>query len=276
MLPFPVYIFIFAFSIYSLKKITNNTEIYIDQFLKGIVPSNNILILDDRLISVINDGKLYRWFLFAYSSNNKNSFVEKDILKLFNEYKKNENLRFAKIDISKNERTRNFLNISTTPYIILIENKSIFEFELKLNYKNLKHFLNINFDNIKNKTKIYPKELNIPFISHKPNFGKIYNIITEFLQKKFGFSNSTIKILVYIFLIGLITIFKNIFITFTEKCEKNTDKKIDEENLLKENRTDSFQINSEDTEDEGDVDEEEGENTLENDEEKETDDEDRE
>ena len=270
------YIFIFAFSIYSLKKITNNTEIYIDQFLKGIVPSNNILILDDRLISVINDGKLYRWFLFAYSSNNRNSFVEKDILKLFNEYKKNENLRFAKIDISKNERTRNLLNISTTPYIILIENKSIFEFELKLNYKNLKHFLNINFDNLKNKTKIYPKELNIPFISHKPNFGKIYNIITDFLQKKFGFTNSTIKILVYIFLIGLITIFKNIFISFTEKYEKNTDKKIDEENLLKENRTDSFQINSEDTEDEGDVDEEEGENTIENDEEKETDDEDRE
>ena len=283
MITYVCYTVFFAFLIYSLKKNCDETQVFLQQFLKGIIPSHNFIELADHLISVVNDGKLYRWFLYAYSSNNKNSFLEKEILKLFYEYKKNDTIRFGKFDILHSDKIRYSLGITKTPYIFIVQNKSIYEFDSIPNYDNLKKFINTNFNNSNYKSKIYPSELNIPILNNTvPDLSSFFNFASRILSK-IGLSYSTIKIICYISILVCSVIFRNALISIVKNFGKKNDNKNEQPNNIErrnelqnpnppnENRNNRPQEaeRQEEAEEEDLV-----ENDLENEEEMETDDED--
>ena len=94
---------------------------------------------------IIRDGTIYRWFIIFYSrSCGHCRRAKKEIAKIFNDYKNISNLRFAQIEAYQNIMTNVRFNISGVPYMILVENDSIYEMELFPNYEKIFRKLKMN------------------------------------------------------------------------------------------------------------------------------------
>ena len=150
-------IIIFPFIITSNKKQSENKT--------SFIPNTQIYDVNDLTLDfLIKDGTKYRWLILFYLSTCEHCAEAKEqILKIYQNYT-NTNIRFAQIEIQNNILTNFRFNITGVPYIILVENKKIFELQHYPNEKNLIKFLNTSFDDVKDEIIDFPNQISLFYV----------------------------------------------------------------------------------------------------------------
>ena len=193
------------------KKINNESKEIIYDEDKGYFSPDKIHELNDLSFDYyIRKGKIYRWFIFFYSrSCGHCKRAKKEIQKIFDTYKNTSTLRFAQIEAYQNTMTNVRFNISGVPYMILVQNNTIYEMDLFPNYDNLKNFVFSNFDDIKEDIKPLPKKVKFIYVAWlilKQTLGDITTGFNQYLKNKginfqfntIGFVGSIISIIILI------------------------------------------------------------------------------
>ena len=154
---------------YIKKTVKPNGPIKIDNVNEeeGFFSSEKIHELNDITFDyIIRDGQIYRWFILFYSrSCGHCKRAKKEILKIFDTYKNKTNLRFAEIEAYQNTMTNIRFNVTGVPYMIIVENKSMYEMDLFPNYDNLKDFIFTNFTEVKDDLKPIPKKVKFAYVA---------------------------------------------------------------------------------------------------------------
>ena len=154
---------------YIKKTVKPNEEIKIENLgeEKDFFSASKIHELNDISFDfIIKDGKIYRWFILFYSrSCGHCKRAKKEILKIFDTYKNKTNLRFAEIEAYQNTMTNIRFNVTGVPYMIIVENKSMYEMDLFPNYDNLKDFIFTNFTEVKDDLKPFPKKVKFAYVA---------------------------------------------------------------------------------------------------------------
>ena len=158
---------------------------------EGYYTWNKIHELNDVLFDqVIRGGRIYRWLIIFYSKTCVHCMkAKKEIKKLFDKVKrvKNETLRFAQMEAYDNSLTNVRFNISGVPYIIVVENNSMFEMNLFPNYDNLKTLIETNFTEVKDELKPIPKRVRFQYVAwvvFRQAIGSITDAFNIALKKK--------------------------------------------------------------------------------------------
>ena len=157
--------------------------------VKGYFSPDKIYELNDLLFDYfIREGKIYRWFIIFYSKTCGHCRrASKEIQKIFEDFKHDDTIRFAKLEAYDNTMTKIRFNITGVPYIILIENNSIYELDLFPNYDNLKNFIFTIFSEVKDDLKPLPLKVKFHYVAwviFKQTVDSIGDIINNFLNKK--------------------------------------------------------------------------------------------
>ena len=176
---------------YIKKEVKANEEIKIENENEeeGYFSSTKIHELNDITFDyTIRDGKIYRWFIIFYSrSCGHCKRAKKEISKIFETYNNISNLRFAQIEAYQNTVTNIRFNISGVPYMILIENRSMYEMDLFPNYDNLKDFIFTNFTEVEGDLKPIPRKVKFAYVAWvilKQTLDDITNNFNTFLSNK--------------------------------------------------------------------------------------------
>ena len=176
---------------YKNKTVKANEEIKIENENEeeGYFSSSKIHELNDITFDyIIREGKIYRWFILFYShSCGHCKRAKKEIKKIFDTYNNISTLRFAEIEAYQNTVTNIRFNISGVPYMILIENRSMYEMDLFPNYDNLKDFIFTNFTEVKEDLKPIPKKVKFAYVAWvilKQTLDDITNNFNIFLSNK--------------------------------------------------------------------------------------------
>ena len=156
---------------------------------EGYYSSSKIHELNDITFDyIIRDGKIYRWFIIFYSrSCGHCKRAKKEISKIFETYNNISNLRFAQIEAYQNTVTNIRFNISGVPYMILVENGSMFEMDLFPNYENLKDFIFTNFTEVEGDLKPIPRKVKFAYVAWvilKQTLDDVTNNFNIFLSNK--------------------------------------------------------------------------------------------
>ena len=174
---------------------------------EGYFPGDKIYELNDLIFDhVIRDGKIYRWFILFYSKacgHCRNA--KKEIKKIFENYKNNKTLRFAEIEAYDNSLTNVRFNITGVPYMILVENNSIYEMDLFPNYDNLERFIKTNFTEVEEEIKPLPKKVKFYYVAwviFKQTLESITNSFNNLLKRK----GINIKFNPYIFILTVLLV----------------------------------------------------------------------
>ena len=175
------------------KEVKNNTEneTILENFNEdeGYFPGDKIYQLNDLIFDhVIRDGNIYRWFIIFYSKTCGHCRnAKKEIRKVFNDYKNNKTLRFAEIEAYDNTLTNVRFNITGVPYMILVENNTIYELDLFPNYINLVNFINTNFTEVKEDLKPLPIRVKFHYVAwviFKQTLDSITGSFNNLLKRK--------------------------------------------------------------------------------------------
>ena len=156
---------------------------------EGYYSSSKIYELNDITFDyIIRDGKIYRWFIIFYSrSCGHCKRAKKEISKIFETYNNISNLRFAQIESYQNTVTNIRFNISGVPYMILVENGSMYEMDLFPNYENLKDFIFTNFTEVEGDLKPIPRKVKFAYVAWvilKQTLDDVTNNFNIFLSNK--------------------------------------------------------------------------------------------
>ena len=190
---------------------------------------------DSNFDSIIQDGNNNRWFILFYLETCYHCHRAKEVLNRILELRDYEiinNIKFAEIEININSKSDVRFNISKTPYIILVENNTMYELDLYPNEKNLKNFISTDLRNVTKDLKPFPhiNILKYHFILFKNTLSFIVEKLNEYLEKKkinFKFSIST-------FILGYIFACFAIWTTVVYLALKCTDSRI---NNIKKNKS---------------------------------------
>ena len=176
---------------YIKKEVKPNGEIKIENAKEeeGYYSSSKIHELNDITFDyIIRDGKIYRWFIIFYSrSCGHCKRAKKEISKIFETYNNISNLRFAQIEAYQNTVTNIRFNISGVPYMILVENGSMYEMDLFPNYENLKDFIFTNFTEVEGDLKPIPRKVKFAYVAWvilKQTLDDVTNNFNIFLSNK--------------------------------------------------------------------------------------------
>ena len=151
-------IFFFLLLIIELK--TNNNNNSETPNINEKDKLEQIIELDDSNFDlIIQKGSNNRWLILFYLETcyhcQRARTVLNRILEL-REYKKINNIKFASIEVEKNPKCNDRFYSSRVPYIILVENNTMIEFDLYASESNLINFIETNFTN-NSDTKPFPK-----------------------------------------------------------------------------------------------------------------------
>ena len=114
---------------------------------------------DSNFDLVIQNGKKNRWLILFYLETCYHCSRARTIINRileFKEYKIINNIKFASIEVENNTKANIRFNVSQVPYIILVENNTMIEFDNYANEKNLINFIETNFTNVTNELKPFP------------------------------------------------------------------------------------------------------------------------
>ena len=133
---------------------------------------------------VLQKGNNNKWLVILYSSTCGHcEHARREIRKILPNYRNDTSIKFAEIEINYNKMTNVRFKIEGVPYIFLLQNNSMYEMNTYANQKNLKTFIETDFN------KIPPEEL-IPFPPMVPiyEFGwmvikNIFRGITEMVNE---------------------------------------------------------------------------------------------
>ena len=150
---------IFLFQLISVE--LKEKDIY-DNSSKSNNKNEKIEILelnDSNFDLVIQNGKKNRWLILFYLETCYHCSRARTIINRileFKEYKIINNIKFASIEVENNTKANIRFNVSQVPYIILVENNTMIEFDNYANEKNLINFIETNFTNVTNELKPFP------------------------------------------------------------------------------------------------------------------------
>ena len=202
-------------------------------------PNDEIYELTDSSFDYhINNGEKYNWFILFYLSTCGHcSRAKEEILKIYKNYNKTK-IRFAEIEIQNNIMTSIRFNVSGVPFIILVENNSMFELQKYPNEKNLIEFLNTSFNDVKDEILPFPKKVSFQYVVFVMMTQQLQGLADYFSELIYKYTGKQISIKSYqVILFGLLFI---ILIGFFEywllsKCcgsDDDIDKEL--EKLIKE------------------------------------------
>ena len=196
-----------------------------------------IIELDDsNFDSIIQNGYKNRWLILFYLEKcyhcKRARTVLNSVLEL-KEYKNINNIKFASIEIDRNSKSTIRFNVTKVPYIVLVENKNMLEFDSYVSELKIIDFIETNFTNVTNDLISFPQR-NLFKYYYKVFFNSVYYAVdkcNEFLASKnikFKFNALTLSLAYSI----LCLIFWSILLYIYIKCFRNNNKKIkqDEKN----------------------------------------------
>ena len=192
----------------SSKKINITSEKVVLESLdeeNGYFTGSKIHDLNDLFFdNIIRDGKIYRWFIIFYSKTCGHCMrAKREIKKVFEDLKSNDTLRFAQIEAYDNTMTNVRFNITGVPYIIMVENNTMYELDLYPNYENLKKFIFTNFSEVKDEIKPFPKKVKFHYVAwviFKQTLDSVTASANRFLMKK----NFKIQFNPYLFILTVL------------------------------------------------------------------------
>ena len=187
------------------KELINKTVIEEYNEEEGYFPGNKTYDLNDLIFDhIIRDGQVYRWFIFFYSKTCGHCRrARKEIKKLFDYFKDDKSLRFAQMEAYDNTLTNVRFNITGVPYIILVENNTIFELDLFPNFENLKLFITTNFTEVQEDLKPLPKRVKFTYVAwiiFKQTLDSITDSFNKFLKRK----NINLQFNPYVFILTVL------------------------------------------------------------------------
>ena len=183
----------------STSKIPNDTS---------HMPNNDIYSLNDLTFDmVLRGGNFYKWFVILYSETCGHcEHARREIRKIFPDYKNSTSIRFAEIEINKNHLTNMRFDIEGVPYIFLLQNESIYEFDLFPSVKNLKTFIETDFKEVEEDLKPFPQMVpgfKVALVVLTNIFRGITNMINDLLWD-WGFEFEFTPMLLFLSFIGFI------------------------------------------------------------------------
>ena len=133
---------------------------------------------------VLQKGNNNKWLVILYSATCGHcEHARREIRKILPNYRNDTTIKFAEIEINNNRMTNVRFKIEGVPYIFLLQNNSMYEMNTYANQKNLKKFIETDFNKI-------PQEELIPFPPMVPiyEFGwmvikNIFRGITEMVNE---------------------------------------------------------------------------------------------
>ena len=140
------------------------------------ISGRQIYVLNDNTFDIIlQDGKYFKWLVILYSELcNHCAHARGEIRKIFPKYMNSTTIRFAEIEINRNQMIdMRFDYVQGVPYIFLLQNNSLYEMDLYPNEKNLLNFIEIDLKNVSNELKPFPPKL------------KIYKVVWYTLRNSF-------------------------------------------------------------------------------------------
>ena len=106
---------------------------------------------------ILQKGNNYKWLVILYSQTCGHcQDARRAIRKVFPNYRNSTTIRFAEIEITRNPMTNMRFEIEGVPYIFLLQNNSIYEMDLYANERNLKKFIETDFNNVTEELKPFP------------------------------------------------------------------------------------------------------------------------
>ena len=214
------------------------------------IPNDQIYELTDSTFdSYIKNGEKYRWFILFYLSTcGYCARAKEEILKIYQNYNKTK-IRFAEIEIQNNIMLSVRFNVSGVPFIILVENNSMFELQKYPNENHLIEFLNTSFNDVKDEILIFPKKISfayVAFVMATQQLQGIADYLSELILKYTG-KTFQIKVL-HLIIFGLISLILLGLIEYwlLSKCCGNDEEFEKElEKLIKERREKNQKENKE-------------------------------
>ena len=169
---------------------------------------NDIFSLNDLTFDmVLRGGNFYKWLVILYSETCGHcEHARREIRKIFQEYKNSTSIRFAEIEINKNHLTNMRFDIEGVPYIFMLQNESIYELDLFPNQKNLKKFIETDFNEVEEELKPFPKMVpfyQIAFVVLGNILRAITNMVNDMLFD-FGYEYEFTPMILIISFIGFI------------------------------------------------------------------------
>ena len=151
-------IFLIQFIYIELKEDYNNSDLSKTNETEG---QNELLELNDsNFDSTIQNGNNNRWLILFYLQTCYHCTRALDILNTtleLQEYENINNIKFASIEVSKNPKSSVRFNITKIPYIILVENKTMFELDSYVSEQKIFDFIQTNFTDVANDLKPFPQ-----------------------------------------------------------------------------------------------------------------------
>ena len=134
----------------STSKIPNDTS----QISNKDIYSLNDLTFD----MVLRGGNYFKWLVILYSETCGHcEHARREIRKIFPDYKNSTSIRFAEIEINRNHLTNMRFDIEGVPYIFMLQNESMYELDLFPSAKNLKKFIETDFNDVEEELRPFPK-----------------------------------------------------------------------------------------------------------------------
>ena len=133
---------------------TNSSEMNTNETIPEIME-----LYDSNFDQVIQNGNNNRWLILFYLQTCYHCYRARTVLNRILElrdYKVINNIKFASVEVGINTKCDVRFNISGVPYIILVENNTMYELELYANEKNLIRFIETDFKNVTNELKPFP------------------------------------------------------------------------------------------------------------------------
>ena len=122
------------------------------------ITNKDIYSLNDLTFDMIlQKGNNYKWLVILYSQTCGHcQDARRAIRKVFPNYRNSTTIRFGEIEITRNPMTNMRFEIEGVPYIFLLQNNSIYEMDLYANERNLKKFIETDFNNVTEELKPFP------------------------------------------------------------------------------------------------------------------------
>ena len=192
-----------------------------------------VLDLDDsNFDSIIQNGKYNRWLIIFYLETCYHCYRARSVLNRILElrdYQNINNIKFASVEVEKNSKCNDRFKITQVPYIILVENGTMIEFDSYANEKNLINFIGTNFTNITNDLKSFPSFNLLKYYYHifENSIDYVVQEINNFLESNninFKITPLTLVLsyIVFCFIIWSLVIF--IVLKYFDKKKNNTKK----------------------------------------------------
>ena len=170
---------------------------------------NEIFSLNDLTFDmVLRGGNYYKWLVILYSETCGHcEHARREIRKIFPEYKNSTLIRFAEIEINKNHLTNMRFDIEGVPYIFMLQNESMYELDLFPNQKNLKKFIETDFNDVEDELRPFPKMVpfyHVGYVILSNILRGITNMVNDLLFD-FGYEYEFTPMILVISFIGFIS-----------------------------------------------------------------------